>query len=54
MIQDSQPLPNLERPTIVCLCGSTRFFDTFSKLNLEQSNPLDKFNESKLKCKRGE
>lgn len=28
---------NLERPTIVCLCGSTRFFDTFSKLNLEET-----------------
>ena len=28
---------NLERPIIVCLCGSTRFFDTFSKLNLEET-----------------
>jgi hypothetical protein len=29
--------PNLERPTIVCLCGSTRFFEAFSKLNLEET-----------------
>lgn len=29
--------PNLERPTIVCLCGSTRFYDVFSKLNLEET-----------------
>jgi hypothetical protein len=28
---------NLERPTIVCLCGSTRFYETFSKLNLEET-----------------
>ena len=28
---------HLERPTIVCLCGSTRFFDTFSKLNFEET-----------------
>ncbi len=28
---------NLERPTIVCLCGSTRFYDVFSKLNLEET-----------------
>jgi hypothetical protein len=28
---------NLERPTIVCLCGSTRFYDVFSKLNLEKT-----------------
>ncbi len=28
---------NLERPIIVCLCGSTRFFDMFSKLNLEET-----------------
>ncbi len=29
--------PNLERPTIVCLCGSTRFYGVFSKLNLEET-----------------
>ncbi len=28
---------NPERPTIVCLCGSTWFFDAFSKLNLEET-----------------
>jgi hypothetical protein len=28
---------NLERPTIVCLCGSTRFYDVFAKLNLEET-----------------
>jgi hypothetical protein len=28
---------NLERPTIVCLCGSTRFYDVFLKLNLEET-----------------
>jgi hypothetical protein len=33
--QISPHFTNLERPTIVCLCGSTRFFDVFSKLNLE-------------------
>jgi hypothetical protein len=30
-------IPVLERPTIVCLCGSTRFYDVFSKLNLEET-----------------
>ncbi len=34
---NSKFLFNLERPTIVCLCGSTRFFDVFSKLNLEET-----------------
>lgn len=24
----------MSRPTIVCLCGSTRFFETFQKVNL--------------------
>lgn len=37
----TQTLPpfflNLKRPTIVCLCGSTRFYDVFSKLNLEET-----------------
>jgi hypothetical protein len=28
---------DLERPTIVCLCGSTRFYNVFSKLNLEET-----------------
>ncbi len=28
---------DLERPTIVCLCGSTRFYDVFSILNLEET-----------------
>jgi hypothetical protein len=28
---------NFERPTIVCLCGSTRFYDVFSRLNLEET-----------------
>jgi hypothetical protein len=28
---------NLERPTIVCLCGSTQFYDVFSTLNLEET-----------------
>jgi hypothetical protein len=27
----------LERPTIVCLCGATRFYDVLSKLNLEET-----------------
>ncbi len=35
MTSDSQASLNLERPTVVCLCGSTRFFEMFSKLNLE-------------------
>lgn len=30
-------MTSLERPTIVCLCGSTRFYDVFSKLNLEET-----------------
>jgi hypothetical protein len=34
---NSQFWLNLERPTIVCLCGSTRFYDVFSKLNLEET-----------------
>jgi hypothetical protein len=38
MIQINPQLSsNLERPTIVCLCGSTRFYDVFSKLNLEET-----------------
>lgn len=28
---------NPNRPLIVCLCGSTRFYDMFSKLNLEET-----------------
>ncbi len=36
MIKLSENL-NLEHPTIVCLCGSTRFYDVFSKLNLEET-----------------
>ncbi len=28
---------NPKRPIIVCLCGSTRFYDVFSKLNLEET-----------------
>ena len=26
-----------EKPIIVCLCGSTRFFETFAKVNLEET-----------------
>lgn len=25
------------KPTVVCLCGSTRFFDTFQRANLEET-----------------
>jgi hypothetical protein len=35
--QISPHFTNLERPTIVCLCGSTRFYDVFSELNLEET-----------------
>jgi hypothetical protein len=28
---------NVERPIIVCLCGSTRFFDAFQKANYEET-----------------
>lgn len=27
----------MNRPIIVCLCGSTRFFDTFREANLEET-----------------
>jgi hypothetical protein len=26
-----------ERPTVVCLCGSTRFYDAFQKANYEET-----------------
>jgi len=33
-----RPLLNTsQRPTIVCLCGSTRFVDAFAKANLDQT-----------------
>jgi len=32
-----QFLAPLGFPTIVCLCGSTRFFDTFHRINLEET-----------------
>lgn len=27
----------MDRPTIVCLCGSTRFYETFQKANYEET-----------------
>lgn len=35
--EENKPLPPPERPTIVCLCGSTRFKDTFMAVNKEET-----------------
>lgn len=29
--------PTLERPRVVCLCGSTRFYDAFQRANYEET-----------------